>query len=455
MIHGSLGNIADTQRGCSVLTASPASAPAILNPTTQTGIFLRFWSNQSGAIVVASAIFLPILLMLVGGSIDYGIVMHKRDQLQTAADAAVLAGAKRLSFADHKRDDAINITKAVVANYLSQNAKEAKIEGYTAVTTVRTDPLVVSMKIRQSVQTHFLSAFGEPTIDIEVFSAAQVVGQPNICLLILDTSAAEALKVDRESRTQGNDCAIFSNSVSSSGIAVKNNAEMTANNVCSAGGYDLDGKIKPSPVYDCPQFEDPLASQQAPYVGDCMVKNLIIENEDRTLQPGVYCGGIWIDGSSKIFLEPGLYIIKDGELHAHGESGVKGSDVSIYLGKNATLKFDKETSIDLEASKSGQMPGLLIFASREQDERTKHKIESKKAQKMVGTLYFPSSTLEIGSSYSDGAAVGSGAAYTAVVARRVKVKNKSSLILNSDYALTDVPVPEGIRGVAQPVRLVE
>jgi Flp pilus assembly protein TadG len=103
--------------------------------------------------------------MIVGGSIDYGVVFHKRNQLQAVADAGVLAGAKRLSFADHKRDDAANITKAVVRNSLSQNAKEAKVEGYTAVTTVKTDPLVVSIKLRQSVKTHFLSAFGKPTID--------------------------------------------------------------------------------------------------------------------------------------------------------------------------------------------------------------------------------------------------------------------------------------------------
>ncbi|MFT5511041.1 MAG: hypothetical protein ACI89J_004141, partial [Hyphomicrobiaceae bacterium] len=431
---------------------SPAQWTRMFRSTSKPSICQRVWNDRSGAIAIVSAIVLPVLLLLVGGTIDYALVMHKRDRLQMAADAAVLAGAKRLSFSDHKRDDAVEVTMAVVKNYLSQNTKEAEIEGYTAVTSVKTDPLVVKMKLQQSVQTYFLTAFGQPTIDIQIFSAAQVVGQPNICLLTLDGSSAETLKVDRESRTQGNDCAIFSNSVSSSGVAVKNGAEVTANNVCSAGGFVLDGKVNPAPLYDCPQFEDPLASQQAPYVGDCMVKNLIIENEDRTLQPGVYCGGIWIDGSSQVFLEPGLYIIKDGELHAHGQSGVKGSDVSIFLDKNAKLKFDKDTSIDLEASKSGEMPGLLIFASREQINGTKHKIESKKAQKMVGTLYFPTSTLEIGSFYSEGAAVGSAAAYTAVVAHRVKIKNKSSLVLNSDYALTDVPVPEGIRGVAQPVR---
>ncbi|MFY0612014.1 MAG: pilus assembly protein [Hyphomicrobiaceae bacterium] len=427
----------------------------MMNFVSKVSFYPCFWHDRSGAIAIASTIILPILLMLVGGSIDYAIVMHKRDQLQSAADAAVLAGAKRLSFADHKRDDAVEITKAVIKNYMLQNAKDATVGGYTSATTVKTDPLVVSMKLRQSVETHFLSAFGYPTIDVNIVSAAQVVGQPNICLLTLDGSSSEALKVDKESRTQGNDCAIFSNSVSSSGVAVKNDAEMTANNVCSAGGFDLDGTVKPSPVYDCPQFEDPLASQQAPYVGDCTVKNLIVTDEDRTLQPGVYCGGIKIEGSSNITLAPGLYVIRDGMLEVKGESSFQGTGVSIYLDANASLKFHKETSIDLEASKSGEMPGLLIFASRGQDNDTKHKIESKKAQKMVGTLYFPTSTLEIGSFYSEGAAVGSGAAYTAVVAYNVKVKNKSSLVLNSDYALTDVPVPEGIRGVAQPVRLVE
>lgn len=311
------------------------------------------------------------------------------------------------------------------------------------------------LTLKSSVKTHFLAALGITTVDLEIKSAAQVIGQPNICLLTLDTSADEAIKIDKESRTQGNNCAVFSNSVSSRGVAVKNKAAVSANNVCSAGGFDLDGSINPTPMYDCPQYEDPLNFQQAPYVGNCNFTNLKIKDEVRILRPGVYCGGLKIEGSSNTTLEPGLYAIKNGKFEVKGSSSLKGTNVSIFLDKEATLKFDKKTSITLEASKAGEIPGILIFASRQQSIDTKHKIESQNAQIMVGTLYFPTSTLEIGSFYSDGANVGSAAAYTAIVANKVKVKNKSSLVLNSDYALTDVPVPEGIRGVAQPVRLVE
>ncbi|MEQ8824824.1 MAG: pilus assembly protein TadG-related protein [Filomicrobium sp.] len=411
--------------------------------------------ERSGAIAVVATLLFTVLLLASGGAIDYGIITQKQSQLQSAADAAALAGAKRLSFAGGNLADATEITNAVVKNYLALNAQGAKAGGYSSETKLGTDPLVVRLTLKSSVKTHFLAALGITTVDLEIKSAAQVIGQPNICLLTLDTSADEAIKIDKESRTQGNNCAVFSNSLSSRGVAVKNKAAVSANNVCSAGGFDLDGSINPTPMYDCPQYEDPLNFQQAPYVGNCNFTNLKIKDEVRILRPGVYCGGLKIEGSSNITLEPGLYAIKDGKFEVKGSSSLKGKNVSIFLDKEATLKFDKKTSITLEASKAGAIPGILIFASRQQSIDTKHKIESQNAQIMVGTLYFPTSTLEIGSFYSDGANVGSAAAYTAIVANKVKVKNKSSLVLNSDYALTDVPVPEGIRGVAQPVRLVE
>ena len=45
-------------------------------------------------------------------------------------------------------------------------------------------------------------------------------------------------------------------------------------------------------------------------------------------------------------------------------------------------------------------------------------------------------------------------AYTAIVARMLTLYGGPHLVLNSNYEQTDVPVPKGIRGAAQPASIV-
>ena len=215
------------------------------------------------------------------------------------------------------------------------------------------------------------------------------------------------------------------------------------------------GDIAPPPFTDCPQFEDPLGARQEPSVGGCTYKDTVIKNQVRTISPGVYCGGLKIDGQSSITMSPGLYTITKGNLEIKGHSVLKGRDVSFHLDADAKLKVEENTAIELEARTNGALTGILFFGSRKQTGKMEHEILSQSAQKLVGTLYFPSSALVVGSEYGPGANVGSAAAYTAIVARRVVVHSKSVVTLNTDYDKTDVPVPEGIKGAGQPIALVK
>jgi hypothetical protein len=46
-------------------------------------------------------------------------------------------------------------------------------------------------------------------------------------------------------------------------------------------------------------------------------------------------------------------------------------------------------------------------------------------------------------------------AYTAIVARMLTLYGGPHLVLNTNYEQTDVPVPDGIKGVGQPVQLAK
>jgi hypothetical protein len=181
-----------------------------------------------------------------------------------------------------------------------------------------------------------------------------------------------------------------------------------------------------------------------------VAQDLIIENETRTLQPGVYCGGLKIKGTSIVTFEPGTFVIAGGSFVVQDQGRIDGNGVSFYLDDKAWLFFGKDTSLSLQASKSGNLAGLLFFGARTQSKLVTHTILSRNAQTLVGTIYFPQNSFIV-----DGDAnVGGASAYTAIVARRVVLLNGPHLVLNSNYDQTDVPVPEGIKGAAQPIALV-
>ena len=67
-------------------------------------------------------------------------------------------------------------------------------------------------------------------------------------------------------------------------------------------------------------------------------------------------------------------------------------------------------------------------------------ILSSNAREMLGTIYLPKGRLEIATM----SPIADQSAYTAIVAKSIRMSGSPTLVLNADYAATDVPVPEGI-----------
>jgi hypothetical protein len=129
-----------------------------------------------------------------------------------------------------------------------------------------------------------------------------------------------------------------------------------------------------------------------------------------------------------------------------------GSSVGLFFtGDAATFTFAAESTIDLKAPTSGPLAGLLVFASRTQSSKAVHRILSNNARVMAGTIYIPNGELRIDASKP----IADQSAYTAIVANTMRLYGGPHLILNTNYSETDIPVPDGIKGAGQPVRLVE
>ena len=279
----------------------------------------------------------------------------------------------------------------------------------------------------------------------------------------LSPSAMSTLRMRSRSKITAESCAIYSNSSSTSSMWVASTALVTADLICVAGGYQGGNQdVCSSTLEDCTPVSDPLAMRPGPEVGACDYLNTHITNAQK-LDPGVYCGGLVVDGGTAK-LSPGEYIIQGGPLHVTNNGTLEGEYVGFYLtGSQAKLQFDYDSNIAVSAPKEGTMTGLLLYSSpyeaveqtgnervdariernrRRTDgvQKADHYIRSDNARRLVGTIYLPNGKLLI-----DGRRpIADRSEYTVIIADTFELQDGPNLVLRTDYHLSDIPVPEGV-----------
>lgn len=410
---------------------------------------------RSGIAFLKFALMLPVLLAVVLSGIDYAWTLTHKAVMQDAADTAAIAGAKQLSMSDAKRENVEAVVTAMVERYIAENRKSLINKGAVkpiVKANVSSDPLQVEVVITQNVQAAAGGKFGLEFPPINVRSVARISGQPNICVLALASQGGTGILLENSALVTGRNCAVFSNSTSKNGLRGRNSSLLTASFICSSGGAEGGGNFSPAPMVDCPTFSDPLDGRPAPIAGPCAETDLKISGGSRDLSPGTYCGGLTVSDGADVRFLPGEYIIKDGPLSVDSGGRISGVDVGFYLtGKGAVMNFNRDSSISLEAPKTGTMAGILVYEDRGQSIGNPHIIYSNDARVLLGTIYIPRGMLMVDAS----SPVADQSAYTAIIADQMRLKGGPHLILNTDYDDTDVPVPKGIRGAGQPISLVQ
>jgi hypothetical protein len=303
----------------------------------------------------------------------------------------------------------------------------------------------VSVSISAEWTPTFAAFLGTAGGQIEASASARYFGAANICVLGLSPSTISGVRLWNDARLTAMNCSVFSNTMASDALAVMDAASLMAKHICVTGGYDTASAkaVTPQPITDCPPLADPLAARPPPSFGDCDFHSLKVTSGTKTLLPGVYCGGLSVSGDASVTLDPGIYVIKDGPLMVTKTAKLHGVGTGFYFtGAFSTLWFDFGTTIDLEAPTEGALAGLLFFEDRAAKGIRIHRIASNNARNLLGTIYLPVSILNIDSS----APVADQSAYTAIVTKSLQLQSGPDLVLNTDYDLTSVPVPEGIKG---------
>ncbi len=405
-----------------------------------TSLVKPFCRNEGGNIAITFAVASPLLFAVAGAAMDFTTYNLKSSTLQAASDAAATAAAKQMGLA--------NATDAVITstatNYL---ANQLSGDDATATNQVTVDRTKASVHVTLTENwTPFLAHFLDASITPIVASSTAVLqGNAKLCILALNPAEQQTFRMMNSAHVDGTECGIYSNSTNAKGMVLQNSSSVTAKVICSSGGVSANkSQTNVTPQTDCPVVQDPLAGLAAPPVGGCTANGYTIATGAAALTPGVYCGGIKISGTASVSFAPGTYVVKDGPLSIAGTASANGKNVGFYLiGDAAILDFNGSATIDLSGSETGALAGLLFFGARNQSDGINHKISSTNVQNLTGTIYLPTGDLTI----DPNAAVAGSSAYTAIIVQRLRVQRGPTLVLNTNYGGTKVPVPEGVSSV--------
>lgn len=368
----------------------------------------------------------PVLAAGAAGGIEIYEVMLLKTKLQSAVDSAALSSARQ-----HSIDtSSATLTRAqAVADSLVDPLRR----GWRIQTTVAGDPKTGSITITQAAErTAFMPALvGLGGYRVNVSATAMSGGGYPLCVLALATGMASTATLAGASALKADNCLVKSNG----DLGVTGNASVTAGSAQSVG--KASGNISPAPLTDTPVTQDPFASMPiaVPACTDTLPK---YGNGTFTLNPGVHCGNLILDGAGKLVLNPGEHYFVGNVFKLDGNSSLSGTDVVLILRGQGELKIDGNASLSINGRKAGQYAGFALIATR--DNFGTFSISSSLAGNIHGTIYLPSATLEVKSNQK----VADKSPWTIVVARTLRVSAASKLSINSGYEGSTVPVPGGV-----------
>ena len=405
----------------------------------------RFFSAESGGVMVMSAILFPVIAGAAVFAMDHIIVTEKVASLQRAADSTAIAVAHELPLIKENQGSGNRTLTAVANNYAQRKLPDAMLQ----TTASREGDNIIGVELTMTVDSPLNQIFGGASKQLSARAKAEAYGGQNICIISTDLSKVDpGVGMDDKAEIKAGNCGIYSNSQEPNSIRVKDSAHIEANFICAAGGYEGSKSGTSTMVTtDCPQIGDPLESRPEPKTRRCShyARSVIGKDETVNLQPGTYCGGLKIEDNANVWFNPGIYTFKDGPLIIEDEAQAIGTEVGLFFDdSDSYFEFKDNADISFSAPETGDMAGILVGAKKLCDSKRcsterNFKITSANVRSLLGTIYIPYDDLVIDTTTP----ISEDAAFTILIVDNLVMKQSPALVLNTNYAATSVPVPDG------------
>lgn len=318
---------------------------------------VRLWlGDRRGNMTVMGALILPAALAAGGATVDYMRASNVRSNLQTALDAAVLAGVSASDTASQQISTANDVFKANIAKFSTTSATDVNA-------TFSVSGVILSGEASASMENSFGSLLGMSTVAPKA-SAAAKKSEIAICVLGLNGLDNGAFDVNGGPLFNAPDCAVQANSNSRSGMSQEGkSATVKAKKFGVKGGHKTDS-YEPAPTDGSPAVPDPYASMPFPAYATCDKNAKMLDIKDDTvLSPGTYCGGLHINGNNpRVTMQPGIYVMVDGPFWVNGGGIVSGDKVMVaFTGKGSTLQIWGDATVNLTSPTSGTYANMQFM----------------------------------------------------------------------------------------------
>ena len=423
----------------------------------------RFCRDTGGAIAILVALLFPMVLGMMGLTVDVGIWYMEKRELQNIADAASLAGGSEIAngsslsiviaavTADANRNNFDPTKDTITINLPPVSGPNAGVDGSVEVIITRQMPLFFT--------TAFFKLIGASDRQFNataraVVNTIEVDG--DFCILGLDETKSKAVNVFGTG-TATLDCGIAVNSNDDKALSVGGTATLTTTSVQTVGGIDVTGTLNSdSPPVRSGVIADPYEDLEIPTFSGCDAGSIGGGNTGTTVNSGsltldaddfggtmVLCGGLSVSAGASVFLEPGVYIIDQGDFEVSGGGEIQGEGVTIILTSSGNtdnigkVKITGNGDVELSAPTSApdgapDYSGVLFYQDRlvSNSSSNSNLFAGGTELNLEGAVYFPSQELN----FTGGRDQGSGC--TQLVAKQVSIGGDADLQTNCNSSGT-------------------
>ena len=297
---------------------------------------MKICSDESGNILVLTALSLTVLMSFLALAIDAGNLYYTQRRLQTLADSAAMAGALEVSACSGTANCSVMQTAATSAITEGGNASPTLFTQCAAASgaagqvllTLNNGPCAlggdpntgeinyVEAVVSEKAPTYFAGIFGVTTVQLSARAEAGKSLPASPCLVITGSSGQTLTLNSGASITDGtgSSCGLWVDSSGSPAVMENSGATVNVGSYNVKGGVtDNGGTYTPAPTTGSSAVPDPFAAEitagtlTVPTQPANSTTNVGTVSAATTLQPGAYSGLNFNGSGYTVTLNPGLY----------------------------------------------------------------------------------------------------------------------------------------------------
>jgi hypothetical protein len=243
-------------------------------------------------------------------------------------------------------------------------------------------------------------------------------GQP-ACVLALNPTASEAVKIQGSTEVSMPGCVVASNSSAPDSVYRGGSARIEAACIVATGeavGFGSGSNLEcGAPLeHQYPSF-DPLEGVAPPPYTACQQ---IPGGKSVTLSPGTYCNKNW---GGNITLGPGVYVLRDIDINLNGNGSLVGAGVIIFLMGNSQFTVNGNSVVKLSPPSNGDYAGITIFQAR--DNASPMIVNGTSGSDVSGFIYAPDAPI----TYTGNSDMSAGGECLRVVGDTVEMNGNSAV----------------------------